>query len=158
MVLGSWSPKSTICPFRARKWPFQAPGTLRFKGQMANFEATNTVKQGKNAKRTNGTHFTRVLSDPDPTHSQQTSSVQNTPLHELGHCKDRRVYLGCFQKSAISCSLEKSHGPFQALSLSMHLALHCSPLTCLCVYLQRVGARNSRGAKGACGGQTPAIP
>ena len=27
---------------------------------MANFEATNTVKQGKNAKRTNGTHFTRV--------------------------------------------------------------------------------------------------
>ena len=28
---------------------------------MANFEAKNTIKQGKNAKRTNGTHFTRVL-------------------------------------------------------------------------------------------------
>ena len=27
---------------------------------MASVEATNTVKQGKNAKRTNGTHFTRV--------------------------------------------------------------------------------------------------
>ena len=59
----------TICPFgvfplfRARKWPFQAPKTLRFKGKMANFEATSTVKQGKNAKRTNGTHFMRVLSE-----------------------------------------------------------------------------------------------
>ena len=31
-----------------------------FKGKMANFEAKNTVKTGKNAKRTNGTHFTRV--------------------------------------------------------------------------------------------------
>ena len=51
MVLGSWNPKSTICPFRARP---------RFKGKLANFEATNTVKQGKKAKRTNGTHFTRV--------------------------------------------------------------------------------------------------
>ena len=39
---------------------FQAPKTLHFKGQMANFEATNTVKPGKNAKRTNGTDFTRV--------------------------------------------------------------------------------------------------
>ena len=27
---------------------------------VVNFEVTNTVKQGKNAKRTNGTHFTRV--------------------------------------------------------------------------------------------------
>ena len=60
MVLGSWNPKSTIAPFRARKWSFQASKTLRFKGKMANFEAKNTVKQGKNAKRTNGTHFTRV--------------------------------------------------------------------------------------------------
>ena len=60
MVFGSWNPKSTICPFRARKWLFQAPKTLHFKGKMANFEAQKTVKQGKNAKRTNGTHFTRV--------------------------------------------------------------------------------------------------
>ena len=33
MVLGSWNPESTICPFRARKWPLQAPTTLRFKGK-----------------------------------------------------------------------------------------------------------------------------
>ena len=60
MVLGSWNPKSTICPFRARKWPFQPSKTLRFKGKIANFGAKNTVKQGKNTKRTNSTHFTRV--------------------------------------------------------------------------------------------------
>ena len=57
VVLGSWNPEFTICPFRARIWPFQAPKTLRFKGRMANFEAKNTIKQEKNAKRTNGTHF-----------------------------------------------------------------------------------------------------
>ena len=34
--------------------------TFFFKGKMAYFEAKNAVKQGKNAKRTNGTHFTRV--------------------------------------------------------------------------------------------------
>ena len=51
VVLGSWNPEVTICPFRARKWVFQAPKTLRFKGKMANLEAKNTVKQGKNAKR-----------------------------------------------------------------------------------------------------------
>ena len=51
MVLGSWNPKSTICPFRARKLPFQAPKTLRSKGKMANFEATNTVKQGKKRQK-----------------------------------------------------------------------------------------------------------
>ena len=39
VLLGSWNPKSTSCPFRARIWPFQAPKTLRFKGKMANFEA-----------------------------------------------------------------------------------------------------------------------
>ena len=60
VVLGSWNPESTICPFQARLWPLQAPKTLRSKGKMANFEAKNTVKHGKNAKRTNGTHFTRV--------------------------------------------------------------------------------------------------
>ena len=60
VALGSWNPKFTICPFRARVWPFQAPKTLRFKGKMGNFEAKNTVKQAQNAKRTNGTHFTRV--------------------------------------------------------------------------------------------------
>ena len=47
VVLGPWNPKSTIFPFRAQKWPFQAPKTLRFKGKMPNFEATNTVKLGK---------------------------------------------------------------------------------------------------------------
>ena len=41
--------KFTICPFRARKWPFQAPKPLRFKEKMANFEAKNTIKQGKMA-------------------------------------------------------------------------------------------------------------
>ena len=51
VVLGSWNPKSTICPFRARNWLFQAPKTLRFKGEMANFAATNTVKQGKKSQK-----------------------------------------------------------------------------------------------------------
>ena len=62
--LGSWNPEFTICPFRARIWPFQAPKTLCFKGEMANFEAKNTIRQGKNAKRTNGTHCTRVSLPP----------------------------------------------------------------------------------------------
>ena len=34
MVLGSWNPEFTVCPFQARTWPFQAPKTLRFKGKM----------------------------------------------------------------------------------------------------------------------------
>ena len=51
VVLGSWNAKSTICPFRARKWPFQAHKTLRFKGKMANFEAKNAVKQGKKRQK-----------------------------------------------------------------------------------------------------------
>ena len=50
VVLGSWHPEFTICPFRARIWPFQTPKTLRFKGKMANFETKNTIKLGKNAK------------------------------------------------------------------------------------------------------------
>ena len=60
VVLGFWNPEFTICPFRARIWPFQAPKTLHFKGKMANVAAKSTIKQGKNAKGTNGTHFTRV--------------------------------------------------------------------------------------------------
>ena len=51
MVLGSRNPEFSICPFRARIWPFQAPKTLRFKGKMANFEAKNTVKQGKKRQK-----------------------------------------------------------------------------------------------------------
>ena len=31
------NPESTICPFRARKWPFQAPQAQGFKGKMASF-------------------------------------------------------------------------------------------------------------------------
>ena len=47
VVLGSWNPELTICPFRARMWPFQAPKTLRFKGKC---ETKNTIKQGKTPK------------------------------------------------------------------------------------------------------------
>ena len=61
MVLGSWSPKTTICPFRARKWPCQAPKTLRFKGKMANFEATNAVKQGKKTAKGQMVPISRVF-------------------------------------------------------------------------------------------------
>ena len=64
MVLRSWNPEFTICPFQARIWPCQAPKTLRFKGEMANFEAENTIKQEKKHKRTNGTHFTPVHPPP----------------------------------------------------------------------------------------------
>ena len=64
MVLGSWNPGIHHLSSRARKWPFQTPITLRFKGKMANFEAKNTAKQGKNAKSTNGTQFTRVHPPP----------------------------------------------------------------------------------------------
>ena len=45
--LGSWNTEFTICPFRAQICPFQAPKTLHFRGKMANFEANNTIKQGK---------------------------------------------------------------------------------------------------------------
>ena len=52
MLSGPWNPEIqfTICPFRARIWPSQAPKTLRFKGKMANFEAKNTINQGKTPK------------------------------------------------------------------------------------------------------------
>ena len=51
VALGSWSPEFTICPFRARIWPFQAPKTQRFKGKMANFETKNTIQQGKKRQK-----------------------------------------------------------------------------------------------------------
>ena len=66
MVLGSWNPKSTICPFQARKWPSQAPKTLRFKGTMANFEVTNIVKQGKNRQKDKWYTFHACTSTPPP--------------------------------------------------------------------------------------------
>ena len=86
MVLGSWNPESTICPFRARKWPSQAPKTLRFKGKMANFEAKKYCKTGKkkNAKRTNGTHFTRVLPLVDIPPRPQFPNSPQTPFRPLG--------------------------------------------------------------------------
>ena len=63
--LGSWSPESTICPCRARKWSFSTPQTLRFKGKMANCEAKLTIKLGKKKrKRTNGAHFMRAHPHP----------------------------------------------------------------------------------------------
>ena len=40
---------------------------------MANFEAKNTIEQGKNAKRTNGTHFTRVQGGVEKTLRTLTS-------------------------------------------------------------------------------------
>ena len=52
--------KKMLLSPRSRKWPFQAPKALRFKGKMSNSEAKMLIKQGKYAKRTNGTHFTRV--------------------------------------------------------------------------------------------------
>ena len=58
---GVLEPQIHHLSFSGPKWPFQAPKALRFKGKMANFEAKTTFKQEKkNAKRTNGTHFTRV--------------------------------------------------------------------------------------------------
>ena len=45
VVLGSWNPEFTTCPFRTRIWPFQAPKTL------ASFEAKNTTKQGKKRQK-----------------------------------------------------------------------------------------------------------
>ena len=86
MVLGSWNPEFIFCPFRARIWPFQAPKTLRFKGKMANFEAKNAIKQGKNAKRTNGAHF-----------------MQPTPLNPTpATCHMRKQTLRCsFRKVAV---------------------------------------------------------
>ena len=59
-LLGSWNPDCTICPFRARKWPFQAPKTLRFKGKMANSEATNCKTGEKTPKGQMVPCFTRI--------------------------------------------------------------------------------------------------
>ena len=72
MVLGSWNPKSTICPFRARIWPFQAPKTLRFKGKMANLEATITIKQGKKHQKDKWYPFHACTGDPPKGSSGQT--------------------------------------------------------------------------------------
>ena len=47
MALGSWNPKSTICPVWARKRPLQAPKTLHVKGKMANFAAKNDSQEEK---------------------------------------------------------------------------------------------------------------
>ena len=70
MVLGSWNPELTICPFRARKWPFQAPKTLRFKGKMANFEAKNTIKQGKKTPKGQMVPISRVYGGARKTRQQ----------------------------------------------------------------------------------------
>ena len=54
-------PQTHHLSFSGPKMAFSSSqNTIRFKGKMANFEAKNTIKQGKKAKRTNGTHFTRV--------------------------------------------------------------------------------------------------
>ena len=63
MVLGSWNPNSPYVLF-GPKLAFSSSQNTTFKREMANFEAKNAVKQGKNAKRTNGTHFTRVQPPP----------------------------------------------------------------------------------------------
>ena len=60
VVLGSCTPEVTICPFRARIWPFRAPKPLRFKGKMANFEAKNAMKNrgpGKKRQKDKGYRF-----------------------------------------------------------------------------------------------------
>ena len=92
VVLGSWNPEFTICPFRARIWPFQAPKTLRFQGKMAIFEAKNTIKQGKNAKRTNGTHFMCVHPLPSAAIGQIWGVIARYPAIPEKHRCDRYSY------------------------------------------------------------------
>ena len=66
VVLGSGNPKSTICPFRARKWPFQAPKTLRFKGKMSNFQAKKYCKTGGKTPKGQMVPISRVYTPPFP--------------------------------------------------------------------------------------------
>ena len=61
MFLGSWNPEFTICLFRARKCPFQAPTTLRFQGKVANFKGKHATKLGKKKRQKDKwLHFTHV--------------------------------------------------------------------------------------------------
>ena len=97
VVFGVLEPQIHHLNFSGPKMAFQAPKTLRFKGKMANFDAKKiTVKQGKKAKRTNGTHFARVLSPPH----------ENPPLEtpELS-CANLRDFFGDFV-SRVSSSFE----------------------------------------------------
>ena len=55
-----WTTPFHYLSFSASKMAFMAQKTLRFKRKMVSFEAKNTVKHGKNAKKTTGTYFTRV--------------------------------------------------------------------------------------------------
>ena len=66
MVLGFWNPEFTVCPFRARKWPFQAPKTQRFKVKMANFEAKKTIKEGKKTPKGQMVPISRVYEGTPP--------------------------------------------------------------------------------------------
>ena len=60
--LCSWNPTPNppFVLFGPENGLFKLPKHCVLKGKMANFEAKNTLKQGKNAKGTNGTHFMRV--------------------------------------------------------------------------------------------------
>ena len=64
-VLGWWSPNSFFV-LLTPKCPFDTQKTLRSKGKMSNFDVKHTIKLGKNARRTNGSIFTRVDCKPLP--------------------------------------------------------------------------------------------
>ena len=64
VVLWYGSPEFAICPFGPEHGLFRLPKHYVFKGKWPIFEAKNAIKQGKNAKRTNGTHFPRVPQPP----------------------------------------------------------------------------------------------
>ena len=72
---------------QVRKWPFQAPA--KFKGKMANLKQTNTEKQGKNAKRTNGTHFARVPLGGGVSVGCPRGTVEKGHLRAMGYERER---------------------------------------------------------------------
>ena len=95
----SWSPSGLRCHLSF--WRFFSCFTAIFgpilKGKMANFGAKNAVKQGKNAKRTNGTYFTRV-------HGATPNSLKNSENTEKApECSRKCVSSGFFSNLLVFC-------------------------------------------------------
>ena len=87
MGFGVLEPRIHHLSFSGLKMAFQAPKTLRFKGKMANLEAKKYCKTGeKNAKRTNGTQFTRAHPPPPPKQSPENLFIFAFLSHGSGSC------------------------------------------------------------------------
>ena len=110
MVLGSWNPQIHYLSFSGPNMDFSSSKTLRFKGKTANFEPKNSIKLGKKAKRTNGTHFTRVQGRgaiyQECDCSTQWGFARKGVLKRLGHwawCDQSSTLTGNIATALLAC-------------------------------------------------------